>query len=307
MSIIIDKPNFLPLAKKRYYDMALSPDGRYLAVMATDPKIIFDFVIWDVYEQQIVRSFKPEDAVHEMHFSPDGKYIAIRFIRGDLGIFDLHGNKIREIIIDLPIIQFAWRPNGKHIAIATYTHRFVVVRAFEDRLPIYRRYCCYGEEDYVYGVAWHPDGKKLAVMHDMGLSIYEMPLLTLGVSRVSYEGMFAPTDCNPPVLYSPDGKYIVVFVGIGKVYDSESLEKLVDMFISVPGRILSFAWCKDPRYGILVTNRNSIVLWDFLNSEVVKNWKININTTLINRIILHPNEKEIFVLYRKYGILTLHI
>ncbi|MGQ4914864.1 MAG: WD40 repeat domain-containing protein [Candidatus Asgardarchaeia archaeon] len=300
---------FLPLPKSSSYcNMALSPDGKYLAILTYNKeKYTPYFIIWNVYKYKIERYFKFKTFEGKMYFSPVDNIVGI-LSGGTITICDLHGNEIRKIVTSLPATQFAWRPNGIHIAIATETQWFVIAHALEGRRPIYRRYREYEEDfDEVYDVAWHPNGRRLVVGHKCGLTIHEMPLL----KKVLHTDIpFHKYKCDPSLVYSPDGKYITAIRGNIDLFDNETLEHLQDMTVNSIGAITSFEWDRDSVHAIFSTTENQVILWDFSKQEAETTWELipKFNEyTFPKQVVLHSNKKVVFVLYRSYGVAVLRL
>ncbi len=100
-----------------------------------------------------------EDAANEeaSAFSPDSKHVALGHQDGTVGIFDTDsGNKIRELRVKSPLFSLKFHPALDRIAVGAGTE--VVIFKFDGtvhhRLP---------HPGYVYGIAWRPDGRRLAV------------------------------------------------------------------------------------------------------------------------------------------------
>ena len=169
---------FLPLPKGNFYSIAISPNGRYLCVMMVRVGTNFENILWDIQKEEIMRTFEAPDIARFIYFSSDGKYIGIGY-SSSVVIYNLNGEIVNTISLDLAMTHFAWRPNGKHIAIATYEPYLLVANAFERRRMRCWEYPLHYDEylDKTIGVAWHPNGKKLASLHEYGLTIHEMPYL----------------------------------------------------------------------------------------------------------------------------------
>ena len=123
---------FLPFPKGDFYSMAVSPDGRYLCVMMVRVGTNFENILLDIQKGEIVNTFEAPDFARFIYFSPDGKYIGIGYSSG-VEVYNLNGEIVSTILFDFAITHFAWRPNGKHIAIATRTPCFFVANALEKR------------------------------------------------------------------------------------------------------------------------------------------------------------------------------
>ena len=297
---------FLPLPKGNFYSIAISPNGRYLCVMMVRVGTNFENILWDIQKEEIINVFEAPDFARFIYFSPDGKYIGVGY-SSSVVIYNLNGETVNTILFDLPMAHFAWRPNGKHIAIATYEPYLLVASALEKRRMRCREYPLhYGEYlDRTIGVAWHPDGKRLASLHEYGLTIYEMPYLRV-VKHLEDE---FTKGGKPPIAYSPDGKYIAIYGAWVFIYESDTLEELPEEqeVKGAGGGIVSYDW-RIQKYIVVSTRTNNVVLWNFENDEIEKSWTFKFKEyTYPKQVLMHPSGKIIFVMYRKFGITTLHI
>ena len=297
---------FLSVPKGTFFGMAVSPDGKYLCASIRQPNVGFELALWDLHKKELVRIFKARSYASWMQFSPDSKYIGVGY-SGGIVIYNLNGETVNTISSDLPMMHFAWRPNGKHIAIATYEPYLLVANAFERRRMRCWEYPLHYDEylDKTIGVAWHPNGKKLASLHDYGLTMHEMPYLK---PVKHFEARFARGG-KPPITYSPNGRYIATYEAWVTIYDSETLEELPEEreVKAVGGRIISYDW-RVQRYIVVSTKTNKVVLWNFENGEIEKTWTFKFKEyTYPEQVIMHPNGKAIFAMYMDFGVTVLHI
>lgn len=295
----------LPLPEGTFHSIAVSPNGRYLYISMRSTNIGSVLILWDIQKEKIVKITKAISQPSYMYFSPDSKYIGVGY-PGALIIYDLNGSKIRTISPDFTIAHFAWRPNGKHIAIATLAPCLLVTRAFKEGRMRHWGYP-YSDEcpNKVFGVAWHPDGKRLAVLHEEGLTIHEMPYLKIVRSdECEYSG-----SGNPPLLYSPDGKYIAVELSSVLIFDGEELELLPEerFPFSGGGNITFYDWSVQ-RYIVISTTANEVYVWNFESAEIEKVWAFKFRKdTFPRQVVMHPDGKTIFVRFYWQGIGVLRL
>jgi len=297
---------FLSVPKGTFFGMAVSPDGKYLCASIRQPNVGFELALWDLHKKELVRIFKARSYASWMQFSPDSKYIGVGY-SGGIVIYNLNGEAVNTISSDLPMMHFAWRPNGKHIAIATYEPYLLVANAFERRRMQCWEYPLHCGEylDRTFGVAWHPKGKRLASLHEYGLTIHEMPYLKI----VRHDENEYVGGGKPPLTYSPDGKYIAFKLDTVLIADGETLELLPEEQFpySGGGNITSYDW-RVQRYITISTTSNKVFVWNFERSETEKVWAFKFKEyTYPEQVLMHPNGKTIFAMYMEHGIATLNI
>jgi len=296
----------LPLPKGNFYGIAVSPNGRYLCAAVRCPDTGSQIIIWDIHKEKIVKAFKTIMHARYLAVSPDNKYIAAKY-HGSIDIYNFNGETVNTISPDLAIAHFAWRPNGKHIAIATYEPYLLVANAFERRRMRCWEYPLHCGEylDRTFGVAWHPKGKRLASLHEYGLTIHEMPYLKI----VRHDENEYVGGGKPPLTYSPDGKYIAFKLDTVLIADGETLELLPEEQFpySGGGNITSYDW-RVQRYITISTTSNKVFVWNFERSETEKVWAFKFKKyTYPEQVLMHPNGKTIFAMYMEHGIATLNI
>ena len=305
---VVNEPQleFLSVPKGTFFGMAVSPDGKYLCASIRQPNVGFELALWNIHKNELIRIFKAVSYARWMQFSPDSKYIGVGY-SSSVAIYNLNGEIINIISLDLAVAHFAWRPNGKHIAIATRTPCFFVANALEKRRMRHWQYPPYYEDYYdeVFGVSWHPDGKRLAVLHEYGLTIHEMPYLKI----IRHDENEYAGGGKPPLTYSPDGKYIAFELDTVLIADGETLELLPEEQFpySGGGNITSYDW-RVQRYITIGTTSNKVFLWNFERSETEKVWAFKFKEyTHPGQVLMHPSGKTIFAMYRKFGIAILQI
>ncbi len=148
---------------ERIYDIAYSPDGKWMATASGDPGVFGVAKLWrnEPGGCKPVRDLaETQDVVFSVAFSPDNKKIAAAGADRTIRIFEVETGKLLSQIEDHAdwIFGVAWSPDGKRLASAS---RDKTAKVFDiekkESLVTFP-----GHAQPVYTVSFTPDGKGVA-------------------------------------------------------------------------------------------------------------------------------------------------
>jgi WD40 repeat protein len=142
--------------------MALSPDGRTLAVESGDPALV---TLWDVASRKQIGRFQHSNAAEGMAFSPDGSVLAVASWQGYVYLWDLTVSLMprpRELprfwAHAKPVTDVAFSPDSKTLATSSEDKTIKLWNVATQREMITLR----SPAEYARHIAFSPDGKALA-------------------------------------------------------------------------------------------------------------------------------------------------
>ncbi|CAN5886045.1 hypothetical protein BH23PLA1_BH23PLA1_31290 [soil metagenome] len=149
---------------ERVYDIAVSPDGQWMATASGDPGQFGLGRLWKVAEDGAIEPagdlVESEDAVFAAAFRPDGKHVAFAGADRAIRVFEVEsGERVAQIEDHADwIFDIAYSPDGKRIASASRdkTSKVFDAEAFESLVTFP------GHGDTVYSVAFSGDGQLVA-------------------------------------------------------------------------------------------------------------------------------------------------
>ncbi|HEX7152188.1 MAG TPA: BamA/TamA family outer membrane protein [Thermoanaerobaculia bacterium] len=221
---------------------ALSPDGRYLAIISARELFSIDLFLADAKTGQIIRRLVSED--RDAHFeslrfiesagawAPDGRRLAfVTFARGDnfLSIVDVETRQIDHHRVPgvEAIANVAWSPDGRTIAIGGQATGVSDLFLYNLETREVRRLMSDKYADLQ--PAWSPDGRTIAFVTDRGegatleqLRFPNVHLATIDVQTAAITNLRifpGARHINPQ--YAPDGQSIYFIAnneGIPDVY-----------------------------------------------------------------------------------------
>jgi WD40 repeat protein len=148
---------------ERVYDIAFSPDGKWLATASGDPGQFGSAKLWlaepDGGGKPVRDLLESNDSVFAVAFSPDSKLVAAAGADRAIRIWEVESGKLLATIEDHAdwILDIAFSPDGKRLASASRDKTakvFDVVK--KESLVTFP-----GHADTVYCVSFTPDGKQV--------------------------------------------------------------------------------------------------------------------------------------------------
>ena len=148
---------------ERVYDIAYSPDGKWLATASGDPGQFGRATLWlaepDGGGKPVRELVESTDSVFAVAFSPDGKRVAVGGADRAIRVFEVESGKLISTIEDHAdwVLGLAFSPDGKKIATASRdkTSKVFDVRTRESLVTFP------GHAEAVYCVSFSPDGKQV--------------------------------------------------------------------------------------------------------------------------------------------------
>jgi len=184
-------------AQQRAYDVSFNQDGRRLAAVAQDGRII----VWDVAGGQQLRVLGGlTNRVNCVTFSPDGRRLASAGTDATVTLWDTTGWKevlsFRGHTSDVTALVFS--PDGRHLASAANDNRGVLLWEASGGAVIHELKGHWGR---VCSAAFNPDGRRLATAgEDRKVKIWNT---ANGHEVLTLSGH---TDMIYSVAFSPDGR-----------------------------------------------------------------------------------------------------
>ena len=179
-------------AESAVWSLAISPDGKLIAAGDGHRRVR----IWDLdsgemletYEATPFRDFvgTSDGIVNQLCFSPDGKDLAVgtsRINEGEVGPFRCElavrnlAAKKNRFLIDVDVtyqLGLAYRRDGRQIATAGYIGANGKNKYWSAETGEAEGENAVDERKHIKGVAFHPDGKRVAVFHN-GLKVWLVP------------------------------------------------------------------------------------------------------------------------------------
>jgi Tol biopolymer transport system component len=244
--------------------LAVSPDGKYLAVTAGTPgtpAMIHLYAIPNAGQSwptstNIVKAHA--DIIQHLTFSPDGKILASASYDKQVKFWDPAGGKLLNTLTEHSdsVYGITFSPDGKLFASAAADRAVKVWQTAGTKLL----YTLGESTDWVYAIAWSPDGKHLAAAGvDKSIRVWKADAKQGDV----VQSVFAHLAPVVQLVYSKDGKtlYSIGEDGSAKSWDAKSMvEKQV--YANQPETILSLALSPNQKQLVLGRFDGHIVFLD---------------------------------------------
>jgi WD40 repeat protein len=150
------------------YEVAYSPDGRFIASVSADDVL----TLWDINTQTPV--YRLENLpTFDMKYSPDGEFIVNMDYDGNVTIIKaINGEIINQISLPARVSQMAYHPNGTEIAFAMEAIGIQILDMSNPYAPVLDiRFANFLP---IYNLDYNPTGDKLLAYSFEQLMIWDM-------------------------------------------------------------------------------------------------------------------------------------
>jgi WD40 repeat protein/predicted Ser/Thr protein kinase len=232
--------------------LAVSPDGRLVAVVGDQP----DVLLWNVAERKIEARLPASAGNDCVAFSPDGRYVAVAGADTTIHILAAADGHAVEILAGHahPAGQVSFSPNGNYLASASRVDGTVILwnlaakSETELSSPIPNQYPA---------VAFSPDSATLA--WSSGDHAIQLTDVTTGKVRAKLTGHGGPVGA---LAFSADGKWLA---SGGKDFDARLWDArtgaLMAIFPGENGMLTSIAFSPDSQSLLTACADGTMELW----------------------------------------------
>jgi WD40 repeat protein len=261
---------------ERIYDIAYSPDGKWMATASGDPGIYGIAKLWKPEPggcKPVRDLVETQDVVFSVAFSPDNKKIATAGADRTIRIFEVETGKLLSQIEDHAdwIFAVAWSADGKRLASAS---RDKTAKVF-DVLKKESLVTFPAHAQPVYTVSFTPDGKGIATGgEDNRIRVWNPDNDGKAVRDISGFG-----GAVFKLHYSPDGKNLIACSG----------DKAVGVYSLTGSQIRKLQGHNDWIYSLAISRDGKTVASGSWDGEV-KLWNLA-DGKLIRSIIAAPGYK----------------
>jgi Tol biopolymer transport system component len=162
--------------------------------------------------RQLKRITETEMIVSEVLLSPDQSLMAIGNF-GNLVIKDVESNTTKYSFNPYSTGAVSWSPDSKQIAFGV--NNGLIVKNLESdtlrSIPI-------GDGNRVFGISWSPNGKRIAYVVGVAMIMNRYNPTELRAIDADATGERRLPSNGETLAFSPDGKYLVVYKGNGRLH-----------------------------------------------------------------------------------------
>ncbi len=255
---------------ERTYDIAYSPDGKWLATASGDPGIYGVARLWSaetgIGAKPVRELVETQDVVFSVAFSPDSKRLATAGADRAIRIYDVETGKLLFQVEDHAdwIFAVAFSPDGKRLASAS---RDKTCKVFDvekkESLVTFP-----GHAQPVYTIAFAPDGKSVASGGEDNAIRFWNP--DADGRQVRQVGGFGGTVFR--LGFSPDGQTLLAC----------SADKQIHLFKANGSSIRKLQGHQDWIYSVAISNDGKTIasgswdgdvrLWNLADGKPIRNF-----------------------------------
>jgi len=248
-------------------DVDWSPDGRLVAsgtgaLLPNENGVMGQLVIRDADTgNEVFTRSGLRGGIRALEFSPDGRGIAVAYAR-QLAVWDLDTGQERfnkTGPASLPIENLAFSPDGRRIVASygSFNQGGVGLAQIVDASTGARDgETIPGHENGVWGVAYSPDGRQVALTSADLIEIWDV------ATRQSILSLRGHSGFTYAVTYSPDGKYLASggMDTTVKLWD-RATGRLIRSFVGHEGSVREVRFSRDSQQIASASEDKSIKLW----------------------------------------------
>ncbi|MEU9337041.1 XRE family transcriptional regulator [Streptomyces sp. NPDC048290] len=239
--------------------LALSPDGRTLAVAGNDS----DVELWDFTGRRPLAVLSGHaGVVRSVMFSPDGRTLATGSNDGDIRLWDVRTRREKAAFSGhLGAVQaVAFSPDGRRLASAGADQKLRTWDVAGDGEAL----TLDGHDDYINAVVFSPDGRLVATASDDGtIRLWDTD------ARRSTAVLGGHSGAVRSVAFRPDGRTLVSGSndGTARVWDVGT-RRSTAVLTGHTGAVRSVAYGPDGRTLASVSNDGTVRVWDRAGSRL---------------------------------------